>query len=121
LLNDGIDKLSFGASKFFFISFPQRRVLRKIFYFKEIMKTKLTLFSFSLVLLASCRSEFDIPVEDVPQAVMTSFQQKYPSVQPTGWEVEKTDGRLVYEAKFTADGKKKESEFRLDGTFVKEE
>jgi hypothetical protein len=85
------------------------------------MKARFTILLFSLVFLAGCKSEFDIQVTDVPQSVISAFQQKYPSVQATGWEVEKSDGRLIYEAEFTMDGKKKEAEFRSDGTFVKEE
>jgi uncharacterized protein YcfL len=85
------------------------------------MRTNFALLILSLAFLAGCKSEFDIPETDVPQQVVAAFQQKYPSVTATGWEVEKSDGRLVYEAEFMMDKKKKEAEFRPDGTFVKEE
>ncbi|MGZ3866141.1 MAG: hypothetical protein ACXVC6_03055 [Bacteroidia bacterium] len=73
------------------------------------------------VLLTSCATEFQIVSDDVPQAVTSAFKAKYPSVPSPEWEVEKEGGRLVYEAEFKLDGKKKEAEFKPDGTFVKEE
>lgn len=75
----------------------------------------------AVLLLVSCKSEFDIMSSDVPQAVLNAFQQKYPSAQVTEWEVEKESGALVFEAEFKLDGKKKEAEFKPDGTFIKEE
>ena len=68
-----------------------------------------------------CASEFDIASSDVPSAVTTAFQTKYPGAQAGEWEVEKEDGKLIFEAEFKLDGKSKEAEFRPDGTFVKEE
>lgn len=73
------------------------------------------------LLLGACASEFDVPAADVPQAVVSGFQQKYPNVQNPEWEVEKSEGHLIYEAEFKLDGKRKEAEFKPDGTFVKEE
>lgn len=73
------------------------------------------------LLLSGCAREFDIADTDVPEIVRSSFKQKYPSAEISGWEVEKSDGRLVFEAEFKLNGKKLEAEFRSDGTFVKEE
>jgi hypothetical protein len=84
------------------------------------MKKTLILSGMMLSLL-SCSQEFDINSEDVPQAVLTAFQQKYPSVTGTEWEVEKHDGRLVFEAEFKADGKRIEAVFKPDGIFIEEE
>ena len=75
----------------------------------------------SILVFCGCASEFDIASSDVPQAVTTAFQTKYPGAQAEEWEVEKEDGKLIFEAEFKLDGKSKEAEFRPDGTFVKEE
>jgi hypothetical protein len=74
-----------------------------------------------LIFLGSCATEFKIAGDDVPQAVQSAFKAKYPNAVSPEWEVEKSDGRLVFEAEFKLDGKKKEAEFKPDGTFLKEE
>jgi hypothetical protein len=74
-----------------------------------------------LIFLGSCATELEIMSDDVPQAVQSAFKAKYPNAANPEWEVEKSDGRLVYEAEFKLDGKKKEAEFKPDGTFLKEE
>jgi hypothetical protein len=80
------------------------------------------LFLFSLLAcLFSCEAELKVTGEDVPEAVRSAFAAKYPTADELEWEVEKNDGRLVYEACFKTGGKKKEAEFRSDGTFIKEE
>jgi uncharacterized membrane protein YkoI len=53
--------------------------------------------------------------------VQSAFKAKYPNASTPEWEVEKSEGRLIYEAEFKLDGKKKEAEFKPDGTFLKEE
>jgi hypothetical protein len=73
------------------------------------------------LLLASCCTSFKIVSADVPQAVQSAFTAKYAAAQNIIWEVEKENGQLVFEAMFKMDGKKKEAEFKPDGTFVKEE
>jgi hypothetical protein len=73
------------------------------------------------IALSSCSTEFGIVGEDVPSSVKTAFTAKYPTVTNPEWEVEKEEGRLIYEAEFKVDGKKKEAEFKPDGTFIKEE
>jgi hypothetical protein len=85
------------------------------------MKKKfLALLPLSL-LLTSCASEFDIDKTDVPNVVVSAFETKYPGAQVSEWEVEKSDGRLVFEAEFKLNGKRMEAEFKPDGIFVKEE
>jgi hypothetical protein len=73
------------------------------------------------IALSSCATEFSIIGDDVPQAVKSTFSSKYPSATDAKWEVEKSEGRLVYEAEFKLEGKRKEAEFKPDGTFIKEE
>ncbi|MBL7922273.1 MAG: hypothetical protein JNJ40_18305 [Bacteroidia bacterium] len=86
------------------------------------MKTVKSLIVASIVIaLSSCATEFKIIGDDVPVAVSSAFKTKYPSVSNPEWEVEKEDGRLIYEAEFKLDGKRKEAEFKPDGTFIKEE
>jgi hypothetical protein len=85
------------------------------------MKTKLLLASACTLLIASCASEFEIAASDVPQAVLDSFNGKYPGAKSVEWEVEKENGKLYFEAEFELEGKEKEAYFRPDGTFSKEE
>ena len=75
----------------------------------------------SALAFCGCASEFDIASSDVPQAVMTAFQDKYSGAQEEEWEVEKEDGKLVFEVEFKFGGKRKEASFRPDGAFVEEE
>jgi hypothetical protein len=84
------------------------------------MKSYFALITMGL-LVGGCATEFKIVSSDVPQAVLTAFQQKYPSAQSVEWEAEKTEGRLAFEAEFKIDGKRKEAYFKPDGTFLKEE
>lgn len=74
-----------------------------------------------LLLFAGCATEFKVISDDVPVAVSSAFKTKYPNVSNPEWAVEKEGGRLVYEAEFKLDGKRKEAEFKPDGTFIKEE
>jgi hypothetical protein len=86
------------------------------------MKTIHNLIAGSIMLLmVSCASEFDVIGDDVPPAVLTAFEAKYPDATAAEWNVEKSDGRLVYEAEFKIDNKKKKAEFESDGTFIKGE
>ncbi|NOT76969.1 MAG: hypothetical protein HOP08_18755 [Cyclobacteriaceae bacterium] len=75
----------------------------------------------ALVVATSCASEIEIASSDVPTAVMTAFNSKYPQAKDVEWEIEKQDGKLYYEAEFKTDGKKMEAYFRPDGTFSKVE
>jgi hypothetical protein len=74
-----------------------------------------------LALSLSCAREFSILSTDVPQAVMTSFNNRYPGATDVEWEVEKEDGKLYFEAEFKINGREMEAYFRPDGTFTKEE
>lgn len=84
-------------------------------------KIILFLTSGAIALLTSCATEFEIISDDVPQAVQLAFKTKYPDATTSDWEVEKSGGRLVYEAEFKLNGKRKVAEFKPDGTFIKEE
>jgi ABC-type glycerol-3-phosphate transport system substrate-binding protein len=72
-------------------------------------------------LLSACSSELTLLENDVPASVVSAFQKKYPGAIQVEWEVEKSEGRLAYEAEFRVDGIKREASFRIDGTFLKEE
>ncbi|HSH67090.1 MAG TPA: PepSY domain-containing protein [Bacteroidia bacterium] len=86
------------------------------------MKTIKSLITASIALaLSSCATELKIVGDDVPTAVSSAFKAKYPNATNPEWEVEKEEGRLVYEAEFKIDGKSKEAYFKPDGTFLKEE
>jgi len=75
-----------------------------------------------LFILTSCASELRIAFADVPQAVVNSFNQKYPGAKITGWEIEKEKNKpMVFEVSFLHNGKKSSAEFKPDGTFVEEE
>ncbi|MBI3510507.1 MAG: hypothetical protein HY064_07575 [Bacteroidetes bacterium] len=85
------------------------------------MKKKIFIAAAILPFFAGCCSEFEIVNDDVPSAVSSAFQTKYPSAQGTEWEVESEDGHMIYEAGFKVDGKRMEAEFKPDGTFIKQE
>jgi hypothetical protein len=85
------------------------------------MKTSAIISGSIIVLFSSCASEIKILVSDVPQAVISSFQVKYPAASAVEWEAEKADGHLAFEAEFRENGKSKEAYFKPDGTFLKEE
>jgi hypothetical protein len=75
----------------------------------------------ALIAVTGCASEIEISSSDVPAAVITAFNGKYPQASDVEWEIEKLEGKLYYEAEFRSEGKKKEAYFRPDGTFSKEE
>jgi hypothetical protein len=75
----------------------------------------------AIVLASGCSSEFKILSSDVPSAVVTAFQAKYPSATDVTWEAEKIDGHLAFEAEFKIEGKGKEAYFSTGGSFLKEE
>jgi hypothetical protein len=74
-----------------------------------------------LAFCSGCCSEFKIVSGDVPPAVLSAFQAKYPNAKHVEWEAEKTDGHLAFEAEFNLDGKSKEAYFKPDSTFLKED
>jgi hypothetical protein len=85
------------------------------------MKTIRYVIAGVMLLLASCASEFDVIGDDVPETVLTAFEAKYPDATVAEWEVEKSDGRLIYKSQFQLADKRKKARFESDGTFIKEE
>ena len=72
-------------------------------------------------ILISCENEEEISPSEVPQAVMSSFQSRYPNITVEKWVKENEDNKTVYEAKFKANNKETEAEFDESGTFIEEE
>jgi len=65
-------------------------------------------------------TETEIAVKDLPEAVSKSIKAKYPDAIVSGTDkIEKTDGKIIYEADIKVNGKKKEIELFEDGKFVK--
>lgn len=62
-----------------------------------------------------------IPASEVPSAVKQSFRNRYPDATNVRWEVEREDGRRVYEAEFNFNGRHLKAEFLPDGTFLGQE
>ncbi len=91
---------------------------------------KLFFIVFGLATLSSCekgdlfdKKDKDNPCpvvssEMVPSAVTTSFQMKYPNNTVDTWF---NKDNVAYSAMFTLNGKQTLSQFKNDGTFVKEE
>ena len=59
-----------------------------------------------------------IPASEVPDAVKKSFHNRYPGATNVRWEVEREDGRRVYEAEFNFKGRHLKAEFAPNGTFL---
>lgn len=59
-----------------------------------------------------------ISPSQVPDAVKSSFNNKFPNASNVQWEVEKEHGSKVYQAEFTQNGKRFKAEFTPDGTFL---
>ncbi|HMJ48774.1 MAG TPA: hypothetical protein VK498_15690 [Ferruginibacter sp.] len=72
------------------------------------------------IAMVSCEGN-SVKPSDVPPAVVTSFDTKYPGATNAEWKKEKSDGKDVYEAAFKLNGKEIEAEFLPDGTFYKED
>ncbi len=75
----------------------------------------------AMLAFSGCSSSSDIMDSDVPPSVKAAFQAKYPGAEDVEWELEKEDGRMVYEAEFKHEGKNKEALFGADGAFLKED
>ena len=75
----------------------------------------------SVTFLISCENEEEVPASEVPQAVMSAFQSKYPNITGEKWVKENEDNKIVYEAKFKANNKETEAEFDESGNFIEEE
>lgn len=74
----------------------------------------------AVVLLMSCEKQIKLNTSDVPSAVITAFNEKYPAAQDVKWKAEEEDG-FYFEADFMLNGKEKEVHYKTDGTFVEEE
>ena len=61
----------------------------------------------------------DIPASEVPIAVRSSFREMFPNARNVQWEVKREDGRRIFEADFTRNGRRFEADFLADGTFIK--
>lgn len=59
-----------------------------------------------------------ISPSQVPDAVMTTFNNKFPNANNVQWEVEKEHGSKVYQAEFSQNGKRFKAQFAPDGTFL---
>jgi hypothetical protein len=76
---------------------------------------------FTMTASVSCENEQEISATSVPEPVINAFKAKYPDVTPDKWVKEKEKGKIVYEAKFTKDNKKKEAEFDENGSLIEED
>lgn len=85
---------------------------------EKLLSAALLLALIAIGTLVAESNEFDVTQSDVPHAVLAAFTQKYPSTQPSEWEVQEENGQLVFAAEI---GMNKEAEFKPDGTFVREE
>jgi hypothetical protein len=61
----------------------------------------------------------DIPASQVPDAVRASFREMFPTARNVQWGVKREDGRRIFEAEFTRNGKRFEADFSPDGTLIK--
>jgi uncharacterized membrane protein YkoI len=71
-------------------------------------------------MLLAC-NEKKIAASEVPPAVISAFNAKYPGATDVKWEHEKEKGKWVYEAEFKSNGKEDEVHFDSAGNFVGEE
>lgn len=60
-----------------------------------------------------------IPASQVPLAVRNSFREMFPDARNVEWQIEREDGRRLYEAEFTRNGRRFKAYFTPDGTFVR--
>ena len=84
-------------------------------------KTIIYFAAFAITVLFSCENEQEISASQVPPAVVSAFQAKYPNITPDKWEKENEKGKTVYEAKFKSNNKDVEAEFDENGKFIEEE
>ena len=65
-------------------------------------------------------TETEININELPQVVVQSVNEKYAGAKISGAsEIKKSDGKIIYEADIKMNGKKKEVELFPDGKFVK--
>jgi uncharacterized membrane protein YkoI len=68
-----------------------------------------------LISATAVSQERDVPIADVPAAVLAAAQAAVPGLAISEAEVEVEDGRDVYEIEGTADGVEYEIEITADG------
>ena len=61
-----------------------------------------------------------VTVDKVPESVRSTFSSRYGNATDVVWEHAHEDSLDTYKAKFTANGKKMEAEFKTDGSFIKD-
>ena len=65
-------------------------------------------------------TEAEISMADVPAAVKTAVEKKYPgAVISKVYKIDNSKGELTYEAEIKTGGKKKELVLKADGTIIK--
>ncbi len=83
---------------------------------------KKLLIPFAVLLFSACNEkEKKISASEVPPAVLSAFNTKYPNSSDVKWEQEEEKGKLIYEADFKFNGKEIEAEFDPAGNFLEEE
>lgn len=87
---------------------------------------KKTIISLSLLfaafVLPSCNDAGgDIEAADVPAAVMTSFNSRFPNATDVEWEHEAEDDRIIYKAEFDFNGTDMKAEFDANGGLLESE
>ena len=70
------------------------------------------------VITAFAGIEKEIPLNEVPDAVLKAAQKAVPGIELTKAEVEKTHKGVVYEIEGTLDGKEYEIELSSDGKIL---
>jgi hypothetical protein len=63
----------------------------------------------------------DVPVSEVPAAVVTTFNTRYPGATGARWEKKRVNDHDVYEAEFKVNNDDKEVKIEENGTFIGEE
>jgi hypothetical protein len=61
-----------------------------------------------------------IDATEIPDAVTTAFNSKYPNIADVKWLKADKKGKTLYKARWQANGKKMMATFADDGTFIKE-
>ncbi len=62
--------------------------------------------------------EEEIPLKDVPKAVINAVKDKFPEIKIKKAEKEEEDGTTIYELSFTHEDKEYEVEAKADGTII---
>lgn len=68
----------------------------------------------------SGKSSDKLAPSDVPAAVVSAFNAKYPGITTVEWEKAKEGETQTYKAEYKNGEDKMEAEFAADGTFIKD-